>query len=188
MAKKKKKNSFSPILVLAIVIVLAGVCYFGYKNIYTKPSSTQVNIVTTKWKTYSDTKYGYSLQYPDDWLVTGAKIYPKPECPVDKTFTNKDCMDGYVTFSVYKIPNGQSLATFIKNLDTSRNLDEPQIYDKKYMPSNLVRLGAIEANYMGMYGPLVAYIPKGDSVIEIYFYNIDSDTIKSINSTFKFTK
>ena len=74
MKKKTKKNSFPPILILAIVIVLAGVGYFGYKNLYKLPSTSQTKIDTTHWKTYTDPKYNYSFKYPAQWGINPPPI------------------------------------------------------------------------------------------------------------------
>lgn len=80
MATKIKKNSPLPILILAIVIVLAIV---GYKNVYTKTLTSQASVDIAGWKTYTNTKYHYSIEYPGDWTFrefpdtqTGAGFRP----------------------------------------------------------------------------------------------------------------
>lgn len=69
-----KKNGFAPIIILVIVI-LGVVGYFGYKgfplkhqlvNIFS-PSPSTVSSPTATWKTYINTKYNYSIKYPDNW-------------------------------------------------------------------------------------------------------------------------
>jgi hypothetical protein len=75
-----KKNRFLPILVLAIVIVVAGVSYFGYKNIYTRPHTSQVNVDTINWKTYQNIVPNFSFKYPEDFTnKTISKDVPKYE-------------------------------------------------------------------------------------------------------------
>lgn len=64
-----KKNSLSPILILAIVIVLAGIGYFGFKNLYTRPSTTQTTIDTTNWKTYTNKNLNLEFKYPPDYSI-----------------------------------------------------------------------------------------------------------------------
>ena len=64
-----KKNNSTVLVVIIIVLALAG--YFGYKEYL---PSIQHDIFTlfpslnpiSKWKTYTNTKYGYSIQYPPE--------------------------------------------------------------------------------------------------------------------------
>lgn len=64
-----KRKNFAPILILAIVIVLAGISYFGFKNLYTQPSAPQTIIDTTNWKTYTSVDNSFTLKFPSDWQV-----------------------------------------------------------------------------------------------------------------------
>lgn len=78
-----KKNGFALFIILVIIVVLAGVGYFTYKRLHTQSSTTQSTIDTSNWKTYTNTKYHYSIEYPGDWTYrefpdtqTGAGFRP----------------------------------------------------------------------------------------------------------------
>lgn len=59
---------------MAIVIILAGVGYFGYKNLYTRPSALQVITDTSTWKTYTNTTYNFSVKYPSNLNLTPQEV------------------------------------------------------------------------------------------------------------------
>ncbi|HUS59959.1 MAG TPA: PsbP-related protein [Nevskiaceae bacterium] len=64
------------------VFIFAGAVFgaykFGQKQIQPGPQPTPTPVVeatptpdpTANWKTYTNTKYGYSIKYPEDWSVT----------------------------------------------------------------------------------------------------------------------
>jgi hypothetical protein len=79
-----KQKGFTPILILLTIVVLGVVGYVGYKNFKTSYVSNQAigvedqiippptntsaaSASTTTWKTYTNTKYGYSIKYPETW-------------------------------------------------------------------------------------------------------------------------
>ena len=61
-----KKNGFSPILIVLILVILGAVGYFGYKRLEIQTSSFQTKVDTVNWKIFNS-KYGYSVKYPSDW-------------------------------------------------------------------------------------------------------------------------
>ncbi len=72
----KTKSKLLPVLIILFAILGLGlVGYWVYKNYLTsrRPiiESTPIPIATTdptaNWKTYSNTKYGYSIKYPNGW-------------------------------------------------------------------------------------------------------------------------
>lgn len=144
---------------------------------------------TSNWKTYSDNGAKFSIKYPDKWLNIPGKIYPPPVCPSQKTFQNKDCMDGYVAFKVLGKKSDQLLKEAVQERDKSVSRDDPQYYENN-LSQYLLDMGAIQANYMGMYGPLNVYIPINSvaniSYLEISSFALDSDIFYQILSTFKF--
>jgi hypothetical protein len=74
--KTSHKGFIAPLLLALIVIMLIGGGVYVYQQNKqanqptTAISTTQTpNSQTADWKTYTNTKYGYSLQYPNDWEV-----------------------------------------------------------------------------------------------------------------------
>ena len=68
----QKNNS---IVIVVVIIVLGIVGYFGYKNLYTRPSVPQAAIVTSNFKTYTSTIAGYSMKYPEDYKLLENQSY-----------------------------------------------------------------------------------------------------------------
>ena len=79
---KLMQKGFSVILVLISVLVLVGIvggAYFLLPKTQTKttqqivppitPQPTPTPNQTANWKTYTNTKYGYSIKYPNTWYV-----------------------------------------------------------------------------------------------------------------------
>ena len=85
VAKKSWFNIWKLLtLVLLTVILLAGAYYLGFRknsNVSTPLPTPQTSVSpspsatpaaqTVDFKTYSNTKYGYSFDYPSDWQVMG---------------------------------------------------------------------------------------------------------------------
>lgn len=79
------QKGFAPILILVgiliIMVVAGGAFYFGRQT--TPKPQTQNPVVTStpqpspspdetsNWKTYTNTKNGYSFKYPSDWSISG---------------------------------------------------------------------------------------------------------------------
>lgn len=88
------QRGFFEILVLALVIIAAvagGAYYFGTQKgsipfvSKSSPTPSPSADPTSNWKTYTNTKFNYSLKYPTDWVV--AKECPQdPQCdPIDES-------------------------------------------------------------------------------------------------------
>lgn len=206
-----KKRNYLPWLLGILVLLIAISVLIFYQitkgNNKTQPSSgstqplvpqkqTTVSVTDidmSSWKTYSDNAVGFSIKYPDKWLSVPGKINPPPVCPSQKTFQSKDCMDEYIVFKVFEKKSNQLLKEAIQERDKSINQDQddPQYYENN-LSQYLLDIGAIQANYMGMYGPLNIYIPINPvaniSYLEISSFALDSDTFYQILSTFEFTE
>ena len=61
--KNDQKSLTTPILVVVIVILLIVVCYISFRN-STPIVLNSNNLKNTDWKTYTNTQYGFSFQYP----------------------------------------------------------------------------------------------------------------------------
>lgn len=76
-----KKNGFAPLIIILVIALLGVVGYFGYKNYLVKPQvltipspsplsvpdQTKVLSQIPGWKIYTNTKYHFSIEYPEDW-------------------------------------------------------------------------------------------------------------------------
>ncbi len=82
-----KQKRLSPIVIIVMIAILFG-GYLIYQNQFKSvtPSSPQTtqpgSDEAANWKTYTNTKYGYSIKYPTDWIVNDP-------CIADKQFL--DC-------------------------------------------------------------------------------------------------
>jgi len=75
---RKNSKGFAPIVVLVLIIIVGIVAYyFGTQKkkpallITPTPVLTTVPATNTiaNWKTYTNTKYGYSIMYPQTWNI-----------------------------------------------------------------------------------------------------------------------
>lgn len=68
-----RQKGFIPVLLIIgilIIVVLGGIYYFNTSNISKSQDQTANSDLTeADWKTYTNTKYSYSLKYPDKWYV-----------------------------------------------------------------------------------------------------------------------
>lgn len=188
-----KKNSFTPILVLAIIIVLAGVGYFGYKNLYTRPSTTQATIDTTNWKTYTNNEFKYQLRYPQALFLleegAGTSI-------VIKAFSNVNAPGLFrVDLMINANPTKQIIKKWYENFLN-------QIYGENRTPVNgetieEITISGESAVRLTQPVPslkrtdVAIFIPSGPDVLEVS-YSLTSDSnfsesvFDQILSTFKF--
>jgi len=82
------------IILLALVLVAAGAYYFGTKNksvqaptASVQPSANPVATAdpTVNWKTYTNKKYGYKFQYPENWAISEKLVSdPDPKTGIAK--------------------------------------------------------------------------------------------------------
>lgn len=83
LSKKGAFLSLFFILVLLIAVSISTVMDLqkqDQKSSVVSPTQS----TTTNWKTYTSTKYGYSIKYPLDWLVRECPV--SPDCsPTDET-------------------------------------------------------------------------------------------------------
>lgn len=68
-----QKGVVSPLIIVIVIAILAVAGYFVFgKNLVTKPTTSDVQNTNsqTELKTYTDTRRGFSVSYPDEWIVT----------------------------------------------------------------------------------------------------------------------
>lgn len=107
-----KQKGFAPIIIL-VLIALAVVGYFGYKNYWPKlqtlvvsPTPTATDDPTANWKTYTNTAYGFSFKYPSDLKVEQMGTSPYEQYKLvymgkkqgDSGRTQTSLFDGYVFY------------------------------------------------------------------------------------------
>ncbi len=89
-----------------------------------KTTPTPVSDATANWKTYSNTKYGYTLKYPNDWQVQavaagagGAEAGPdQPSVAISKIGENHDYDDGVINIEGFQSESSWSPDWAISNV------------------------------------------------------------------------
>ena len=197
----KNNRGFVPILIL-VLIALGAAGYFGYK--YFRPT-TSINNPTpfptptiginpkTGWKIYTNTKYGYSFEYPSQWLINlSVNGGDRPE-QVDQIRIETET-DGVILWARAGTTYYKDYADLLNNLDYCRpNSECIEIYSK-----SKVKLGGLDAvKYTrSQLGP--NKVLSVETVKDGYRYSLDLEkfdtlpqedkTFDQILSTFKFTQ
>ncbi|MFH1509487.1 MAG: PsbP-related protein [bacterium] len=97
-----KKTWFILIILLIVIGLLVLYIYYinGYFDDETEPDVDEVRIFSNtigEWQNYSNTRYGFSVEYPPDWILGEA-----PTNNDGRTFTSED---GKVTCHAYGFQN-----------------------------------------------------------------------------------
>ncbi|MDO8551463.1 MAG: PsbP-related protein [bacterium] len=94
MFKKQDSNKgFTSIILILFILVAVGIggWYFlnqsSFKSLITTTTPTPTHDPTANWKTYTNTKYGYSIKYPKDWDV---QEFPAVDAYLEVTSFNPD--------------------------------------------------------------------------------------------------
>ena len=136
---QRRQKGISTIMGIIIIVAVAVILFggvFAYQYFVTK--SQTPNIETTGpalsevkgWKTYTNTQYGFSIQYPTDWQVSEKVpgVVPPKNGAYFSIFSNK--RDSY-DFSLYKITfsvepttlnNNELLTQTLKDLESNPNI------------------------------------------------------------------
>lgn len=203
-----KQKGFALIVIILVIVVLGVVGYFVYRSYlprsYTKAIPLPLPFITFQpqpdWKTYTDSKYKYQLQYPNDWTLkidniqntiifypSKTKIYPGK--PTDPSVTM-----GVFDISTSKISGVSDYDTWLKYVT----------FDKVFPFTNVgnIMLENITADHFSG----VFHGTNGVSARDVYifknttndvFYAIILDdfdstnfeeTLNQILSSFKFTQ
>ncbi|NCO05056.1 MAG: hypothetical protein GW939_02815 [Candidatus Magasanikbacteria bacterium] len=193
------------ILGIAVVILLGTTIYFATFSTVSQPApatvaqqpvTTQpeqnntVNTVPSDWKTYSDQKYGYQFQYPNDWNL--AEVNDEPNSY--NVTIEKDDKDNKDTIQIVKVIYGTNTdgtvnnrKSYLKMLANSDNSTMSITGGQEYYSVNETKGGPSPTVYV-----------VGDTEIFLMNFNIfDSKKtplteaeklFKQIIETFKFTK
>ena len=87
--KNTQKGFIIPIAIAVIVLLIAGGTYLAVKRDEESIRKVEQSR-TSDWKTYTNPGYGFSLQYPSDWIVeTGdriiARVHPSNQVIIPDT-------------------------------------------------------------------------------------------------------
>lgn len=141
---------------------------------------------TAGWKTYTNSKYGFEVKFPQNWKtqenlenrgvamrIYNADIVPKP---------NSDDAGQSIVIAYHANPKG---------LTGQQWYEENVIKTEKKVVGSAVVDGmtALKTLQTGMNEVLVVYVAKGNSVFDIsMIQTTDMSMFEKILSTFKFTK
>jgi len=160
MNKNSKRFVHIFVLIILALVVIGGIGYYAYKNGQVK--ILKWNIPTENWKTYTNTKYYYSVKYPDDWNFKEDSnvyvyFYPKNESNYQTAIsiwtTDKNTIFNPVIGGEYRIvrnilineqkidikkykkgPPDYYIKASIKNGDNTFNFRYSNHLNKKYEP------------------------------------------------------
>ena len=186
-----KSKGFAPIIIL-VLIALAVVGYFGYKNYWPKlqslviPTPTEIPDLTTNWKTYTNSKIGFSLKYPDS-LTVNNEYYYDPKFVRDDTVLfglelKNNMVQTLYTLTVYST----KLPTIKDWIEQSKNIRLPSAND--IVQQQQKQIGTLDVQEIKhKYGIIYVFSDSEDRIFELSS-NTNSITDAQILSTFKFTK
>ncbi|MDP3994865.1 MAG: hypothetical protein Q8P91_03460 [bacterium] len=122
-----RQKGFAPLVIILAITILGVVGYFGYKNYWPKLQSVVAPIpattsdTTANWKTYANTRFGYSVKY-----------FPTLSTDID---------DSYYSQLFENVPNSGFFRTPLPDLYISvipngfKNTDY-EVYN--FMPANII--------------------------------------------------
>lgn len=162
-----KQKGFAPIIIL-VLIALAVVGYFGYKNywpksqtpVITSPLPTVTADPTVNWKAYTNNKYQFEFKYPSDWIDLASK-------PEDVTF--------------FKSGDNQIHFVVKKSMSINQLIQELSVTNQEYIMFNDVKFTKI-SYYTKPAGDIIEYVVAKNNDLLIFSGNV------KILSTFKFTQ
>jgi len=80
-----KQRDFANIILVTVIVVLAVVGYFMFvkklKPVVQQPAPIPKQSQITDWKTYVNTKYGFSFKYPNNIFAYDVKDYTNGQIP-----------------------------------------------------------------------------------------------------------
>ena len=199
-----------------VVLILGGMSFWIKNNPKIESVQNQTNMIPNNWKTYTNEKYGFQIQYsPDDelsfWDSSGKEYSTSTSYQI-----NADSIDvGRVRIQITETEAGFSIEDKIKSLNEAESYPN-QFTEKGNSPSTISKVirttvGGLEAvdyteHFMGDTIRSVVTYRKMPSSSKIYVYNFfvylgpnytQSDrmtneeankNLERIISTFKFTK
>lgn len=202
----KQEGSIVILILLAILILAAvgGIFYLGrassQKNLPVTSETTHVANPTilpiassssldgmTNLKTYTNTKYNLSIQYPSEWREEqGNGKHGDADALVRLRSDNNPFGGPYLGISVFDNPNKLIAQEYAEKLISKNSniyiLNEQAAYLQKY---DAIMIDGLPG--AGKSGPSAVINDKKGHIILLYTTGLDQKVIDSIISTFKFT-
>jgi len=189
-----KENNFLVTLLSILLLlscIIAGFFAYQTQNLVKQLSESRIQNLATQtptptpdptanWKTYTDTKLGFSFKYHPEWVVAiddSGLIYLNNK-KVNSTITKTDQV-----FFTIKIEEDANEANWLKNkLNETRNSNIENINNVKYEITDL------RSHSIGGYSYMTAKTANRNSIITFGLSNADVEIyFDQILSTFKFT-
>jgi hypothetical protein len=148
--------------------------------------STSQTIDTSTWKTYTDKKYSFTINYPSTWQQ---KENDDGSTTIDLIDSGNQFGGPNLSISIMKNSDNLSAKDFVNNLSKDSRYGLVKLV--KDQPSYFKTYDAVIADGFygaGKPGPSALINNKKGSIILLYNDGLDQKTIDSIYSTFKFTQ
>lgn len=162
---------------------------------------------TADWKTYTNTKHGYSMRYPQDWTLSGSaedsSIWLRTPESIQKEKENVRFIeqDGLIV-SFYESINDESARggttisdrtyTSLEDFLSESNVDTNNLFVKKVGETTLGGEKAYEVHVGGI-GQSYAVMAERNGIYQVMFPNAYTKEVltelqKQVLATFEFTK
>lgn len=159
------------------------------------PIATPTPAPTADWKTYTNTEYGYSVRYPNDWQTFEVKEGPETGIRVD--FAESESFSGRKYWSWIKVndnSDGLSVKQWVNGF-SSQYSDQPEVMAG--ITREKEKIADVEAERVvglpGMTETVSVFIPKEKIIYEIVLQKgvktLSDEAKQTFNlmlSTFKF--
>lgn len=223
-----REKGFTPILILVIILIIAGIvggAFYFNKSLVKSSTQLQTTVPTMQlakiatgsaetinWKTFQNSKYGFSLKYPSSWNVDNSEgmdmkgniafgVYLRNFTPSAERGTNaidKNLDKGKAQISISKNvkPSNITLEQFIdqeaNNFRRSTGQEgNVSLLKTQLLVNNKEAVQTESPNFKGPFPNIAIYIKKTETELYVINASLDypsySQTFEQILSTFKFT-
>lgn len=138
--KKNSRGFIQIIVVILLLIVVAGAAYyFGTKNktASVSPTPSPTSIPTTNWKTYTNSEFGFNVEYPKSWTSASTG----PNAAMDQVKAGQT-ISGTVT------PSYDTISFLDQNKNEQLNISIFNQYNQPYPTS----VDEFKSSYFYTYG------------------------------------
>ena len=210
--EKKEKPWLKPLLFLILGIILAGSLVFGgyklgqrsiYPELVEGPTPTPELVATpaldptANWKTYTNTKYGYSIRYPKEWQ--SFEVKEGPEAGIRTDFAESESFserEYWVWTKVNNNPDGLSAKQWVDKLLLQYSDQQAVIAGIKREKDSVADVEAERVTGLPAMTEIVSvFIPKEKNIYEIVLQkgvgilsSENKDTFNLMLSTFRFSE
>ena len=185
------KGFIAPFILIIVALLLAGGAYVFTQTkpvgqtVTTNPTPTQTTpetqttaSQTADWKTYTNTQYGFTVNYPSNWVSKG--YWSENGCFFYVAFGLASSVDSKPLATLRIYPSKNSLDAFVKNIAVSGNWQNTTFGG--VMAKEIVTIGQGSKPFI-----LVASV-KGSQSYQLAstVFGDNIDTVEKMSSTFKF--